>query len=37
MITLDEVTLTFPDGASRVTAVDRVSLVARPGAVTGPP
>lgn len=35
MITLDEVTLTFPDGASRVTAVDRVSLVARPGAVTG--
>lgn len=39
MIRLDTVTLTFPDGASRVTAVDRVSLTARPGtvtAITGP-
>ncbi|NYD67760.1 ABC transporter ATP-binding protein [Agromyces atrinae] len=39
MIQLDNVTLTFPDGASRVTAVDRVSLTARPGtvtAITGP-
>lgn len=35
MITLDEVTLTFPDGASRITAVDRVSLTGRPGVVTG--
>lgn len=35
MITLDDVTLTFPDGDRRVTAVDHVSLVARPGAVTG--
>jgi len=39
MIQLDDVTLTFPDGATRVTAVDHVSLTARPGtvtAVTGP-
>ncbi len=35
MIRLDNVTLTFPDGDSRVTAVDRVSLTARPGTVTG--
>lgn len=35
MITLDDVTLTFPDGDRRVTAVDRVSLTARPGVVTG--
>ncbi|MFK3670738.1 ABC transporter ATP-binding protein [Leifsonia aquatica] len=39
MIQLDDVTLTFPDGTTRVTAVDHVSLTARPGtvtAVTGP-
>lgn len=39
MIRLDDVTLTFPDGSSRITAVDHVSLTARPGtitAVTGP-
>jgi putative ABC transport system ATP-binding protein len=35
MIAIDEVTLTFPDGAARVTAVDRVSLTGRPGVVTG--
>lgn len=35
MIRLNNVTLTFPDGDSRVTAVDRVSLTARPGSVTG--
>ena len=35
MITLDDVTLTFPDGDSRVTAVDRVGLPRRPGTVTG--
>ena len=35
MITLDDVTLTFPDGASRVTAIDRVSLDARAGVLTG--
>ncbi|WP_439692448.1 ABC transporter ATP-binding protein [Curtobacterium sp. SP.BCo] len=35
MITLDDVTLTFPDGERRVTAVDHVSLTARPGVVTG--
>ncbi|MEN0085006.1 MAG: ABC transporter ATP-binding protein [Leifsonia sp.] len=35
MITLDDVTLTFPDGDARITAVDRVSLTARPGVVTG--
>jgi len=35
MITLDDVTLTFPDGAARVTAVDRVSLSAPAGVVTG--
>lgn len=35
MITLDDVTLTFPDGDRRVTAVDHVSLTARAGEVTG--
>ncbi|SIS14032.1 ABC transporter ATP-binding protein [Microbacterium sp. RURRCA19A] len=35
MILLDDVTLTYPDGDSRVTAVDHVSLHGRPGLVTG--
>lgn len=35
MITLEDVTLTFPDGAGRVTAVDRLSLTGEPGVVTG--
>lgn len=35
MITLDNVTLTFPDGASRVTAVDAVSITGQAGRVTG--
>ncbi|WP_431220032.1 ABC transporter ATP-binding protein [Leifsonia xyli] len=35
MITLDDVTLTFPDGGSRITAVDRVTLHGRAGVVTG--
>jgi putative ABC transport system ATP-binding protein len=35
MISLHNVTLTFPDGASRVRAVDDVSLVVRPGTITG--
>lgn len=35
MIHLDDVTLTFPDGESRITAVDHVSLTAHPGTVTG--
>lgn len=35
MISIDDVTLTFPDGDSRITAVDHFSLVARPGTVTG--
>jgi putative ABC transport system ATP-binding protein len=35
MITLDDVTLTFPDGASRITAVDHVSLHTDAGVVTG--
>ncbi|SDZ24340.1 ABC transporter ATP-binding protein [Herbiconiux ginsengi] len=35
MIHLDDVTLTFPDGDGRVTAVDHVTLTARPGTVTG--
>ncbi|RKT36924.1 putative ABC transport system ATP-binding protein [Microbacterium sp. AG1240] len=35
MIRLDDVTLTFPDGDSRITAVDHVTLSARPGTVTG--
>jgi len=39
MIRLDHITLTFPDGDSRVTAVDDVTLTAHPGtvtAITGP-
>lgn len=39
MISMSDVTLTYPDGAGRVTALDRVDLEARPGtvtAVTGP-
>lgn len=35
MIRLDNITLTFPDGDNRITAVDRVSLTAHPGTVTG--
>ena len=35
MITLDDVTLTYPDGDGRVTALDHVSVTGRPGAVTG--
>jgi len=35
MIRLDNITLTFPDGENRVTAVNRVSLTAHPGTVTG--
>ncbi|HEY2556448.1 MAG TPA: ABC transporter ATP-binding protein [Diaminobutyricibacter sp.] len=35
MIQLDNVTLTFPDGDSRITAVDQVSLTAHPGTGTG--
>ncbi|CAH0174052.1 putative ABC transporter ATP-binding protein Rv0986 [Microbacterium oxydans] len=35
MIRLNTITLTFPDGDSRVTAVDDVSLTAHPGTVTG--
>lgn len=35
MITLDNVTLTFPDGDHRITAVDHVSLRGEPGVVTG--
>jgi putative ABC transport system ATP-binding protein len=35
MIILDDLTLTFPDGDSRITAIDRVSLTAHPGTVTG--
>ncbi|ROS54131.1 ABC transporter ATP-binding protein [Frigoribacterium sp. PhB24] len=35
MIRLDDITLTFADGDSRVTAVDHVSLTAHPGTVTG--
>lgn len=35
MIRLDHITLTFPDGDARITAVDDVSLVAQPGTVTG--
>lgn len=35
MIRLNNITLTFPDGDTRVTAVDDVSLTARPGTVTG--
>ncbi|NEK70915.1 MAG: ATP-binding cassette domain-containing protein, partial [Xanthomonas perforans] len=32
---LDDVTLTYPDGDARVTAVDRVTLEGRPGVLTG--
>jgi putative ABC transport system ATP-binding protein len=35
MITLDNVTLTYPDGAHRITAVDHVTLSGRPGIVAG--
>lgn len=35
MIRLVEATLTFPDGAGRVTAVDHVTLTGTPGIVTG--
>lgn len=35
MILLDDVTLTYPDGDARVTAVDHVTLRGRPGVVTG--
>ena len=35
MIRLNDVTLTFPDGDSRITAIDHVSLAAHPGTVTG--
>ncbi|TFD84004.1 ABC transporter ATP-binding protein [Cryobacterium lactosi] len=35
MIRLNNITLTFPDGDSRVTAVDHVTLTAHPGTVTG--
>lgn len=35
MIRLDNVTLTFPDGDSHITAVDHVSLTAHPGTATG--
>lgn len=39
MLELDDVTLSYPDGVGRLTAVDQVSLVARPAtvtAITGP-
>lgn len=35
VLTLQDVTLTFPDGQSRHTAVNDVSLTAEPGTVTG--
>lgn len=35
MILLDDVTLTYPDGDARVTAVDHVRLEGRPGVLTG--
>ncbi|MCU1528257.1 MAG: transporter ATP-binding protein [Frondihabitans sp.] len=35
MIRLDNVTLTFEDGDTRITAVDGVTLTAHPGTVTG--
>jgi putative ABC transport system ATP-binding protein len=35
MILLDDVTLTYPDGDARVTAVDRVTLEGRQGVLTG--
>lgn len=35
MITLNNITLTFADGDSRITAVDHVTIPAHPGTVTG--
>lgn len=35
MILLDDVTLTYPDGDARVTAVDHATLEGRPGILTG--
>ena len=35
MIELQDVTLTFPDGENRITAVDHVSLRGADGVVTG--
>ncbi|WP_374009564.1 ABC transporter ATP-binding protein [Leifsonia sp. LS-T14] len=35
MIRLNNITLTFPDGDARVTAVNDISLTAHPGTVTG--
>ncbi|MFJ8896811.1 ABC transporter ATP-binding protein [Leifsonia sp. NPDC102414] len=35
MIRLNNITLTFPDGDTSVTAVDNISLTAHPGTVTG--
>lgn len=35
MISLNDITLTFPDGDERITAVDNVTLTAHPGTVTG--
>ena len=35
MIRLDNINLTFPDGDTRLTAVDHVSLTSHPGTVTG--
>jgi len=35
MITLQDVTLTYPDGDGRVTALDHVSVSGQPGTVTG--
>ena len=35
MICLDNITLTFKDGDTRITAADHVSLTAQPGTVTG--
>lgn len=35
MIRLTDITLTFPDGDTRVTACDGISLTAHPGTVTG--
>jgi len=35
MIRLENVTLTFPDGDGRVTAIDHISMTAHPGTATG--
>ncbi|WP_100813502.1 ABC transporter ATP-binding protein [Microbacterium lacus] len=35
MIRLNNITLTFPDGDARITAVNNVTLTSRPGTVTG--